>query len=281
MANRAFAPAKVNLALHVTGQRQDGYHLLDSLVVFVGIGDRITVSKADDLSLTVTGPRAAGVPTGPENLVLKAATLLRGDQPLGAQISLEKNLPAAAGIGGGSSDAAATLRALAALWQCDLPNDNGLSLGADVPVCLTAQSCRMEGIGEQITPLPNLPTLHMVLVNPGVEVPTPVVFKGLASKDNPAMEALPQEPSTLGFIAWLGRQRNDLEPPARAHAPEITAVLDAMAATDQVLLHRMSGSGATCFALYPSMEAAAAAAIVLKQTNTDWWVASGQTGSFA
>ncbi len=277
MAIEAFAPAKVNLTLHVTGQRADGYHLLESLVVFVGVGDRITVSDADELRLAVTGPRAEGVPTGPENLVLKAASLLGG---VGAQIVLDKHLPAAAGIGGGSSDAAATLRALSQLWNVDLPADNGLNLGADVPVCLRAAPCLMSGVGEVLTEVPVLPPLWMVLVNPGVEVPTPAVFKGLARKDNPLMAPVPAGLDASAFAAWLSTQRNDLEPPARAVAPVITDVLDAIVGAG-ALLARMSGSGATCFGLYADADSAAHAAAQIKEKAPAWWVDHGALGSFS
>lgn len=277
MAIEAFAPAKVNLTLHVTGQRADGYHLLESLVVFVGVGDRIKVSDAEDLNLAVTGPRSAGVPTGPENLVLKAASLLGG---AGAQIVLDKHLPAAAGIGGGSSDAAATLRALSQLWGVDLPADNGLSLGADVPVCLRAAPCLMSGVGEVLADVPALPPLWMVLVNPGVEVPTTAVFKGLSRKDNPPMEPVPAGLDAKAFAAWLSTQRNDLEPPARAVAPVIGDVLDVIAG-EGALIARMSGSGATCFGLYADADSAAHAAAQIKEKAPAWWVDHGALGSFA
>lgn len=277
MAIEAFAPAKVNLTLHVTGQRADGYHLLESLVVFVGVGDRISVADAEGMSLAVTGPRSAGVPTGPENLVLKAASLLGG---AGAQIVLDKHLPAAAGIGGGSSDAAATLRALSQLWGVDLPADNGLSLGADVPVCLRAAPCLMSGVGEVLADVPALPPLWMVLVNPGVEVPTPAVFRGLSRKDNPPMEPMPAGLDAKAFAAWLATQRNDLEPPARAVAPVISEVLDVIAG-EGALIARMSGSGATCFGLYADADSAAHAAAQIKEKAPAWWVDHGALGSFA
>ncbi|NVO21852.1 4-(cytidine 5'-diphospho)-2-C-methyl-D-erythritol kinase [Donghicola mangrovi] len=277
MENRAFAPAKVNLTLHVTGQRADGYHLLGSLVVFVGVGDRITVAPAQALGLTVTGPRAAGVPTGPENLVLRAAALLGAG---GAEITLEKHLPAAAGIGGGSSDAAASLRALSALWGVDLPADRGLSLGADVPVCLRAAPCIMSGVGEVLTDVPALPAMWMVLVNPGVEVPTPAVFRGLSRKDNPPMAEVPEGLNAQGFADWLATQRNDLEPPARAIAPVIGDVLEAISASG-ALIARMSGSGATCFGLFADADSAGAAAHQIKEKAPAWWVDHGALGSFA
>ncbi|WP_414897362.1 4-(cytidine 5'-diphospho)-2-C-methyl-D-erythritol kinase [Rhodovulum sp. YEN HP10] len=274
MTVEAFAPAKINLTLHVTGQREDGYHLLDSLVVFADIGDRLVLETAEDLSLSVTGPRAGGVPVDGRNLVLKAAALFGPGQ--GARIRLDKRLPAAAGIGGGSSDAAAALRGLAALWGRDLPGPGAvLSLGADVPVCLAPGPVRMRGVGEEILPAPALPELGILLVNPGIEVPTPIVFKGLVRKDNAPMPALPGWASAADLADWLAGQRNDLEPPARAAAPVIGEVLSAIAASPGCLLARMSGSGATCFGIYADRAAAGCAAALLHETRPDWWAEAG------
>lgn len=260
------APAKINLTLHVTGQRADGYHLLDSLVVFADIGDRITVTPSDTSRLTVTGPRAAGVPTDASNLVLRAAALM--NQP--ADVTLDKHLPAMAGIGGGSSDAAATLRALSRATGTPVPA-NPEALGADVPVCLIARATRMQGVGEVLTPLPGLPDLHGVLINPGVDVPTPRVFADLASKTNPPMPAtLPDWPDAAALASWLSTMRNDLETPARALAPAIGATLTALAADPDCLLARMSGSGATCFGLTETR--AKADAMAARLTRPGWWV---------
>ncbi|MBE0452804.1 4-(cytidine 5'-diphospho)-2-C-methyl-D-erythritol kinase [Roseovarius autotrophicus] len=265
------APAKVNLTLHVTGRGTDGYHLLDSLVGFADTGDRLDVRLADVASLRVTGPRAAGVPEGPENLVLRAAALMG----VTASITLEKHLPAAAGIGGGSSDAAACLRALVRLTGKALPEVP--MLGADVPVCLLARAARMRGIGEQVAPVGGLPVLDAVLVNPGVPVATPQVFARLARRDNPAMpETLPPWPDAAACIRWLGTQRNDLETPAAALCPEIVAVLARLRASEGCALARMSGSGATCFGLYPDAGAAQAAAARIAAENCGWWVAATQ-----
>ncbi|SEP79166.1 4-(cytidine 5'-diphospho)-2-C-methyl-D-erythritol kinase [Thalassovita taeanensis] len=260
-----FASAKINLTLHVTGQRADGYHLLDSLVVFADIGDRLWLRMAQEPDLSVTGPMAAGVPTGPENLVLRAAALM-GAQ---AEIQLEKHLPSAAGIGGGSSDAAAVLRALSGMTGRPVP-DQGLALGADVPVCLLAQAAMMRGIGEQVEAVTDLPEIAAVLVNPGVEVPTGAVFKGLARKDNPPMTQLPVGVDLPGLVTWLAQQRNDLEAPARAVQPVIGTALDAIAAQAGCLLARMSGSGATCFGLFADAEQAQQAAAGLNRPG--WWV---------
>lgn len=276
-----FAPAKINLTLHVTGRRDDGYHLLDSLVVFADIGDEITVEPADRLSLTVDGPMSEGVPTDSSNLVLKAASLFETTQTVatsGASLTLTKNLPASSGIGGGSSDAAATLRALSQLWQCPLPAPSrALSLGADLPVCLTPQTQRMSGIGEQLTPVAALPETFILLANPGIEVSTPQVFKTLASRNNtPMPQTLPVWQGFDDFITWLKTQRNDLEAPARAIAPDITETLAALSAQPNAALTRMSGSGATCFALFKDEHAAKSAYASLSKAHPNWWLAHGR-----
>jgi 4-diphosphocytidyl-2-C-methyl-D-erythritol kinase len=264
----AFAPAKINLTLHVTGQRADGYHLLDSLVVFADLGDHLSLAAAASPALHVAGPMAQGVPTGSENLVLRAAA--RMGVPL--DIRLDKHLPAAAGIGGGSSDAAAVLRGIAALRpDIGLPTDQGLSLGADVPVCLRARAARMEGIGERVSPVDDLPPLHAVLVNPGIAVSTATIFRSLARKDNPPMPAiLPGWGDAAALAGWLAVQRNDMQAAAIAAEPLVGQVIAAIAATDGCLLARMSGSGATCFGLYADTQAAGRAAASLARPG--WWV---------
>lgn len=263
--NSVFAPAKINLTLHVTGQRGDGYHLLDSLVAFADVGDHLQVEPAPEMRLSVTGPRAEGVPGDARNLCWRAAEWF--GRP--AAITLEKHLPAAAGIGGGSSNAAAVLRALSALTGRPLPEQGTEALGADVPVCLAARAARMSGIGEQVQAVA-LPDLHAVLVNPGVGVATPAVFKALEKKDNPPMSALPE---AADWNAWLAAQRNDLQAPAIAVQPVIAEVLAALAATKGARLARMSGSGATCFALYDSRAEAQAAAEDLRRAQPRWWIA--------
>ena len=274
MAIEAFAPAKVNLALHVTGRRPDGYHLLDSLVVFADIGDRLRFEAAPDLTLEVSGPFAAGVPTDGANLVLKAAALMGGQ---GARITLEKLLPHGGGIGGGSSDAAATLRALTQLWEVPLPGPAAvLSLGADVPVCLMAPAPqRMRGIGEDLTPVTALPEAHLVLVNPGVPVPTREVFARLAAgagTDNPGLSQMPEAADFDGFADWLAAQRNDLEAPAIALAPVIAEVLTQLRRLPDCALARMSGSGSTVFGLFADADAAGAAATRIAAEAPGWWV---------
>jgi 4-diphosphocytidyl-2-C-methyl-D-erythritol kinase len=264
------APAKLNLALHVTGLRADGYHLLDSLVVFAGVGDRVTVAHADRLSLTITGPMAAGLTVGDDNLCLRAAQAM-GNQ--GAAITLDKVLPVASGIGGGSSDAAATLRALSRLWGLPLPADRGLTLGADVPVCLDPRPLRMTGIGEGLATV-SLPPAWVVLANPGRAVSTATVFKALTRKDNPPLpRTLPRLTTAADLAAFLMMTRNDLEGPATAALPVIATVRQALSAQSGCLFARMSGSGATCFGLFSDPLTAAAAARRLQAAQPDWWIA--------
>ncbi len=276
MAVEAFAPAKINLTLHVTGRRTDGYHLLDSLVAFCDVGDVIRVRPSPELTLRVTGPKAEGVPTDGCNLVMRAAELMRqGGQ--GADITLEKHLPAAAGIGGGSSDAAAALRAVSELWSAELPGQvDLLSLGADVPVCMDPGSWRMEGIGETLSRVPALPKCEILLVNPGVSVPTPAVFRSLTSRENaPMPRSLPYWKTAADLAHWLAGQRNDLQAPAVALEPVIGTVLERLKATG-ALFCAMSGSGATCFALFPPSSGDAKRAMEdIRSAYPDWWASSG------
>ncbi|MHA6263368.1 4-(cytidine 5'-diphospho)-2-C-methyl-D-erythritol kinase [Arenibacterium sp. CAU 1754] len=266
--NRVFAPAKINLTLHVTGRRADGYHLLDSLVAFADIGDVLSVSPASQTRLTVTGPKAQGVPADGRNLVIRAAELMG----ITADIHLEKHLPAAAGIGGGSSDAAAVLRALAEMADAPLPSPAALvTLGADVPVCMVSQLSRMRGIGEVVDRLTPRAPLPMILVNPGVDVPTGAVFHALSSADNPAMD-WPMPAMEGDWIDWLENQRNDLEPPALQVAPVIGSVLAALRDSAGCRLARMSGSGATCFAVMANAVSRDRAVADLRARNPGWWV---------
>lgn len=268
---RVLAPAKVNLCLHVTGRRADGYHLLDGIVVFAPVADVLVLTDAKAPTLTVDGPHAAGVPSDATNLVLRAAALVAPGRPVA--IGLTKHLPSAAGIGGGSSDAAAVARALGTTDARALR-----PLGADVPMCLTPRPWRSRGTGEDLTPAA-LPPLPAVLVNPRVAVPTAPVFAGLVRRDNPPLpDVLPALRDAATAIAWLAAQRNDLEAPARAIAPAISAVLAALAATPGCGLARMSGSGATCFGLYPTDTAADAAAFALRAAHPDWWIVAGPLG---
>ncbi|OAN78891.1 4-(cytidine 5'-diphospho)-2-C-methyl-D-erythritol kinase [Jannaschia sp. EhC01] len=254
---KVFAPAKVNLALHVTGKRADGYHLLDSLVVFAGVFDWLTVEPASEMSVTVTGPKAEGVPTDARNLVWRAAEW--AGRP--SHITLEKHLPQSAGIGGGSTDAASVLIALG----CG--PDGSEALGADVPVCWHRRPCRMSGIGEVLEEVPDLPLMWMVLVNAGVAVPTGVVFQMMEDVDNAALPT-PEWNDFDSFITWLATTRNDMEAAAKTVSPVIFEVLERLAQTEGCALARMSGSGGTCFGLYATEKQAEAAAASMP---SEWW----------
>ncbi|MFB2549510.1 4-(cytidine 5'-diphospho)-2-C-methyl-D-erythritol kinase [Ensifer soli] len=287
---RHHAPAKVNLALHVVGQRADGHHLLESIVAFADIGDTIDVAPAPQDGFSVDGPFAAGLPLTADapggNLVLRARDLLRGaferrgwPAPPVA-ISLHKALPVASGIGGGSADAAATLRALTALWggMPDVASLDAiaLSLGADVPMCLQGRPLLARGIGERIELLDAFPTLPLVLVNPLVGVATPAVFRALRRKENPPLPLSPADGTAIAWRSALGPLRNDLQPPAIDTEPRIGAVLAALDATGAEIV-RMSGSGATCFGLYADETAAARAADSLSQRHPGWYVRACRT----
>lgn len=277
-----FAPAKVNLYLHVTGRRPDGYHLLDSLAVFCPVGDRLRATVAEALTLTVEGPFGAALAGERDNLVLRAARALDGEA--GARVVLEKFLPVASGIGGGSADAAATLRLLCRLWELPVGASQGdlargalasiaLELGADVPVCLASRAARMGGVGEALGPAPAMPAVGMVLVNPGVALATALVFRARSGGFS-GLAGLPSAWADAAAMAGdLARLRNDLEPPAIALCPVIGTVLAALAATPGCLLARMSGSGATCFGLFRDAAAAEAAALALARSG--WWCWGG------
>jgi len=282
VAVRAFAPAKVNLYLHVIGRRADGYHLLDSLIAFADIGDTITAAPADALALTVDGPEAAGIAgLGDDNLVFRAARLLkeRGRIEAGAALHLEKRLPAAGGIGGGSSDAAAVLRALSYLWDRQLDNEAlaalALELGADVPACLAARPVWVGGIGEELQPAPFLPAAGIVLANPRRPLLTADVFRRRAGRFSSAARFGPVPADAARLVAVLTSRRNDLTEAAVALALEIGAVLDRLAELPGALLARMSGSGATCFALFADRAAALAAGRALAAAEPGWWTAAG------
>jgi 4-diphosphocytidyl-2-C-methyl-D-erythritol kinase len=269
------APAKVNLFLHVTGKRADGYHLLDSLVVFAGIADRIAFAPSGTLSLKISGPFAGSLHAEQDNLVLRAARALAaeaGIPPSGA-LHLDKQIPVASGIGGGSADAAAALRLLCRVWGVrpagTVLDRIASGLGADVPVCLRSRPMRMRGVGEILTPAPALPQCGLVLVNPGVPLATKAVFGARCGEFSPEA-ALPAGWETAREMAgWLSRAGNDLETPAAGLVPAIRDVLSAIAGSPGCLLARMSGSGATCFGLFASAGDAEAAAAGI--ASPDWW----------
>ncbi|KPF77138.1 4-diphosphocytidyl-2C-methyl-D-erythritol kinase [Blastomonas sp. AAP25] len=281
--------AKVNLALHVRRRRGDGYHDIESLFVFVDSGDVLRAELRDDgvLALSIDGPFAAGLDDGPENLVLRAANSLKlsawptpalantdGGAQFGANLYLTKNLPVASGIGGGSADAAAALRLLNRLWRCGLDDAAlcaiGETLGSDIPACVISHTLRVDGRGEALAPLdlPGLAGTPILLINPGIPLGTAPVFKGWDQHDRGTLDS-----SSLAAIIDSGR--NDLEAPARALVPEIGAVLDTLDAQPGVLLCRMSGSGATCFALFRSGADTDAAHQAIRRAYPDWWAMRG------
>ncbi|MCE1234974.1 MAG: 4-(cytidine 5'-diphospho)-2-C-methyl-D-erythritol kinase [Hyphomicrobiales bacterium] len=281
------APAKVNLALHVTGRRDDGYHLLDTLVVHGGAADRVAalrrppaeIGAGEAATLSLAGPMATGLAAEADNLVLRAARLLAAEaRRLGRAVApvvlrLEKHLPIASGVGGGSSDAAATLRLLDRLWGLGLGRarlaELALPLGADVPMCVWGEPLRARGVGETIERLAPLPPFRLVLANPGVPVSTPSVFRALTRRDNPPLPDMPPRFADLdALVAWLAATRNDLEAAAISLAPEIATVLGRLRATPGCRLARMSGSGATCWGLF-----ATTAAADFDAASTGWWTA--------
>ncbi len=271
------AYAKINLALHVRRRRADGYHDIETLFAFCADGDRLGAAIAADLTLAIEGPFAEGLSNGSDNLVLRAAEALRdaAGVTLGARLTLDKRLPVASGIGGGSADAAAALRLLARLWRTSLPDAEMLAiaaaLGADVPACYVSRPCRGDGRGDALAMLDadglgggSLAGLPVLLVNPRVAVPTGPVFAGWNRIDRGALgEGDP--------LAIAAAGRNDLEPPARVLAPAIGDVVAALSAQSGASLARMSGSGATCFALFDSLAERDAADAVIGATNPGWW----------
>ena len=282
MAVTAFAAAKVNLYLHITGRRADGYHLLDSLIAFPDVGDDITAEPAPDLSLEIVGPEAASLASRHgDNLVLRAARLLAGDTATtdGAALHLQKNLPVAAGIGGGSSDAAAAMRALTALWRLSLGEpalcDLAVRLGADLPACLHAAPVWVGGIGERIEPAATLPNAGILLANPGRQLPTALVFAARRGPFGDPGRFARMPADAAGLAQALRRRRNDLTEAAIGLVPEIGSVLARLGALPGALLARMSGSGATCFALFGNRGEAESARKTLTAAEPDWWCAAG------
>lgn len=277
------APAKINLALHVTGRRSDGYHNLESLVVFAEIGDELEARPGPVDRLRVSGPFAAKLGNSESNLVSRAITAFRQRWPAaiagGLDVTLRKNLPVAAGLGGGSADAAAALRLLRDLSVVPIPERElsalALTLGADVPACLISRPCEVRGVGEIVAPLRHFPACHIVLVNPLVPVVTADVFRRLQGHDNPGLPEIADplmRPAQLGI--WLSETRNDLEPPAIAMVPAIGQLIAAIAKVEGCILARMSGSGATVFGLFGSSAGAHQAAHDLRERFPGYWVAA-------
>lgn len=282
MSMRVFAPAKINLTLEVGAPRADGYHPLQSAVVFAGVGDWIEAAQATTLSLEISGPFAAGLSAG-DNLVVRAARLL--DPERGAALKLEKNLPIASGIGGGSSDAAATLLALNQLWDLRRTIDElarlSATLGADVPVCMRRQSAWMTGVGDTVAPMV-APMLDAVLVNPGKPLATPSVYRHFDELGLGAAFAERNAPNLGGPEAALEEIKlrgNDLEVPAVALMPELQELLTILRSDPRTLHAALSGSGATCFAITSSAVQSAALASDLRQRNRDWWAQATTLGA--
>lgn len=282
MRLRAFAPAKVNLFLHVAPPRADGKHPLAGLTAFADVGDVLTVDTGGPPGLRVEGPTAEGVPTGPDNLVsraLSAFSVATGVDASGLSIVLDKRLPSAAGIGGGTSDAGAALRLARAALAPDVPDALLLKiaadLGADGPMCLFPRVAWTEGLGEILTPEPRLPPLYGVLVNPGVPVATGRVFTAydaglMRQADRPPP---PVDWSPESVVDWLAGLRNDLQPAAEALHPEVADARRTLEAHDDVALARMSGSGGTIFGLCRDAASAARVARVVSVDRAAWWVA--------
>jgi 4-diphosphocytidyl-2-C-methyl-D-erythritol kinase len=278
---RVFAPAKLNLFLHVGERRPDGYHALESLIAFAEVADRIQIAAAPEFSLSVSGPFAAALPETGDNLVLKAARVLgrRAGVQHGAAIQLEKNLPVAAGIGGGSADAAAVLRGLKRLWRLDQLDLFPLAaeLGSDLPACLLSRPCWVEGRGEIVTALPPLPRLSTVLVNPGAALSTAAVFAALNARSGTGAVRPAQALESLwDVIGYLGDAGNDLEAPACQLAPVIQEVLSAFDREPGCALAAMSGSGSTCFAFFHEHDFARGAGERIAADHPDWWVSLTQ-----
>ncbi len=265
------ARAKVNLCLHITGRRDDGMHLLDSIVVFPNVGDVLEVKSADDLTLKIDGPFGAGLDAGANNLVMQAARLLTNN---GAALRLQKNLPLASGIGGGSADAAACIRLLSRLRRTKFPPMSQLiQLGADVPVCMDQTPKRMSGIGQELVSIPPLPEFWVVLVNAGHGVETGAVFKAMEVHDNRSILNIPASFKTQqGLFDFLRAQRNDMQEVAVNISPAIADVMAKISATKNCALTRMSGSGGTCFGLFATKREASAAASQIQHNQPDWWV---------
>lgn len=289
-----FAPAKINLFLHLTGRKANGYHTLDSLVGFVDIGDIITLAEAPAFSFSVTGDfapalQASGMRGGgfqdDNNLVVRATRLLGdiADRPLTLSITLEKNLPVAAGIGGGSTDAAAAVWGLMHYWGLapDAPYIRPLleKLGADVPVCYDCSPRFMRGIGDKLLPPLDLPDIPILLVNPGVACSTQDIFLHHQGKYKQDVEAPPSFDDAQALIAFLKMCDNDLYGATIDVVPPVRNVINALESEDHVLMARMSGSGATCFALFDNITHCRTAEKNLKNANPDWWVRSGMLNS--
>lgn len=275
------APAKVNLALHIVERLPDGYHRLDSIAVFTDIGDRLEAELRQDgeLQLVIEGEFAEGLPIA-DNLILRAAKLLqqRAAIPLGANIRLWKHVPVGAGLGGGSADAAAALRLLNRVWGAGLSDvvlaELGGQLGADIPACVFSGAVRMEGIGEQLSPVLHVPQFSLVLAYPNAPLWTPDVYRAMTGKVfSGILPALPGIGADRAeWLEWLKVTHNDLEAASRELSPHIEAMIGALRRNAGCMLARMSGSGSACFGVFETVEQAVGAQKFLKRQHPEWWM---------
>ena len=279
------AAAKINLDLLITGRRDDGYHLLDSLVVFADIGDELTAEASDGLSLEISGPFSGDLQNPEDNLIIKAATLMCEEMSVEPNIKfhLVKNVPVSSGIGGGSADAAAALKLTIEKLSLNVEKDKlaefALKLGADVPVCLKSSACIMRGIGEDITEINLKSSAYILLINPGISVSTPEVFKRSDELRVSFDEKRQKYVNDINFTFILDRlkeSRNSLQLAACNIEVKIKQVLNEISQTEDVLMSRMSGSGTTCFGLYKTKESCQKAAIKIKESHKKWWVVEAQ-----
>lgn len=274
---REFAPAKINLYLHVLGKRADGYHLLDSLVAFANTGDIVQAAPADDITLTIEHNHGLQPAT---NSVLKAAHALRdfAHVKAGAKIILHKYLPVAAGLGGGSADAAATLRLLIRLWNLSVSHSDlmalAITLGADVPACLHSTSLYMGGVGEWVEEGPSLKGMALLLVNPGKFLNTPEVFAARSGNFSSPPRHPREFASHKACVEFLAKAKNDLQTAAISLVPEIFDVIEMLLRQKECSLARMSGSGATCFGIFDHAQSAQKAANAISAAHPHWWVKS-------
>lgn len=274
----ATAHAKVTLFLHITGKRDDGYHLLDALVGFTQAGDTVTVKAADELSLEVDGRFAEACGNADDNLVLRAAKLLKDHANVeeGAKITLTKNLPVAAGLGGGSSDAAATLKLLCKLWNVPMSvhelAELALPLGADLPVCVFAAPARMSGIGEVIQSVDSMAELPILLVNPNVPLSTPEVYNHYTHVPSPYVSPQIKTDDAMALLVGLDRTHNHLQRAAIICDGIVAEVLLELETQFDCYVARLCGSGATCYALFEHPQSMARAAAAIRKNNPDWWV---------
>ena len=275
---RLLAPAKLNFFLHITGKRVDGYHLIESLAGFTEFGDMVEFSDASELSLALDGPFASSLKADNDNLVLRAARALQlhCGQARGARIVLHKHIPMGAGLGGGSSDAAAALKGLAQLWQLSIPEAElqrlALPLGSDVPVCLQQKTAWVSGIGEYVRPVDIKIAGWILLLNPAIALLTADVYRRFSAPFRPASAPLPSLSGFDALVAAMQLRHNDLEAPAIALLPVIAEQLSLLRSTDGCKIARMSGSGATCYALYDNKQQAELAAHTIQSKQPSWWV---------